>query len=269
MWSIAARHALRWHIRALGGINVTVSTGTPIIEDPQLTSKVVPFMEKQALFVELGFVWDAACTTCDLLLITNIDLSRVLGKASFFWGRARVWIRRGINFHEVSAPMGLEHGQPWNLPPPFSLSKANLKILDIMEIYSCMGLEAATATPFSHNLGKNPGGPKETQLSWRSHDTDVASRNMMQSCAALSSRMAHWPKHLTMTSQLWNGKSLLHTKRWFGHRPGRSPCAHSIGKFFLCYISLFSSETSAPGLPGNYFCFKFKELHRIIASYWT
>ena len=39
-------------------------------------------MEKQALFMELGFVWDAACTTCDLLLITNIDLSRVLGKAS-------------------------------------------------------------------------------------------------------------------------------------------------------------------------------------------
>ena len=25
-------------------------------------------------------------------------------------------------------------------------------------------------------------------------------------------------------------------KKWFGHRAGRSPCAHSIGKFFLCYI---------------------------------
>ena len=25
-------------------------------------------------------------------------------------------------------------------------------------------------------------------------------------------------------------------KNWFGHRAGRSPCAHSIGKFFLCYI---------------------------------
>ena len=24
-------------------------------------------------------------------------------------------------------------------------------------------------------------------------------------------------------------------KKWFGHRAGRSPCAHSIGKFFLCY----------------------------------
>ena len=28
--------------------------------------------------------------------------------------------------------------------------------------------------------------------------------------------------------------------------------AHSIGKFFLCYIIRFSSETSAPGSPGNY-----------------
>ena len=41
-------------------------------------------------------------------------------------------------------------------------------------------------------------------------------------------------------------------KKWFGHRAGRSPCAHSIGKFFLCYIVLFSSETSAPGSTGNY-----------------
>ncbi len=39
-------------------------------------------------------------------------------------------------------------------------------------------------------------------------------------------------------------------KKWFGHRAG-PPCAHSIGKFFLCYIVLFSS-TCAPGSPGNY-----------------
>lgn len=73
---------MRWHIRALGRINVTVSTGTPIIEDPQLTSKVVPFKVKQARLVELGFVRDTACTTCDFLLITNSDLSSALGKAS-------------------------------------------------------------------------------------------------------------------------------------------------------------------------------------------
>ena len=41
-------------------------------------------------------------------------------------------------------------------------------------------------------------------------------------------------------------------KKWFGHRAGRSPCAHSRGKFFFCYIVLFPFETSAPGSPGNY-----------------
>ena len=47
-------------------------------------------------------------------------------------------------------------------------------------------------------------------------------------------------------------EGLFTAKKWFGHCAGRSPCAHSIGKFFLCYIVLFSSETSAPGSPGNY-----------------
>ena len=50
-------------------------------------------------------------------------------------------------------------------------------------------------------------------------------------------------------------------KTWFGHRAGRSPCAHSIGKFFLCYILLFSSETSAPGSPGNYLYKNYILLH--------
>ena len=36
-----------------------------------------------------------------------------------------------------------------------------------------------------------------------------------------------------------------------GHRNGRSSCAHSIGKFFLCYIVLFSFETSATARPGT------------------
>ena len=52
------------------------------MEDPQLTSKVVPLKMKQALLVELGFVRDAACTTCDLLLITKSDLSPSLGNIS-------------------------------------------------------------------------------------------------------------------------------------------------------------------------------------------
>ena len=41
-------------------------------------------------------------------------------------------------------------------------------------------------------------------------------------------------------------------KKKFGHRNGRSSCAHSIGKIFLCYMVLFSFETSATGSPGNY-----------------
>ena len=44
-------------------------------------------------------------------------------------------------------------------------------------------------------------------------------------------------------------------RKKFGHRNGRSSCAHSIGKFFLCYIVLFSFETSATGSPGNYLYF--------------
>ena len=56
-------------------------------------------------------------------------------------------------------------------------------------------------------------------------------------------------------------------KKKFGHRNGRSSCAHSIGKFFLCYIVLFSFETSATGSPGNYLyhCTGFN-LQRILSS---
>ena len=50
-------------------------------------------------------------------------------------------------------------------------------------------------------------------------------------------------------------------KKKFGHRNGRSSCAHSIGKFFLCYIVLFSFETSATGSPGNY-------LYHLLSSWW-
>ena len=63
--------------------------------------------------------------------------------------------------------------------------------------------------------------------------------------------------HLTPQATSWHQNRSHHhhgtaegsfaAKEWFGHRAGRSPCAHSIGKFCLCYIVLFSSETSAPG----------------------
>ena len=36
-------------------------------------------------------------------------------------------------------------------------------------------------------------------------------------------------------------------KKWFGHRAGRSPCAHSIGKFFLCYFLLKLPPPARPG----------------------
>ena len=47
-------------------------------------------------------------------------------------------------------------------------------------------------------------------------------------------------------------KASFKPKKKIGHRNGRSSCAHSIGKFFLCYMVLFSFETSATGSPGNY-----------------
>ena len=74
--------------------------------------------------------------------------------------------------------------------------------------------------------------------------------------------------HLTPQATSWHqnrshyhrgtAESLCTAKQWFGHGAGRSPCAHSIGKFFLCSIVLFSSETSAPGLAREllvYWCF--------------
>ena len=40
-------------------------------------------------------------------------------------------------------------------------------------------------------------------------------------------------------------------KKWFGHRAGRSPCAHSIGKFFLWLISFFLLKLVPPACPGT------------------
>ena len=68
-------------------------------------------------------------------------------------------------------------------------------------------------------------------------------------------------------------KGRFTAKKWFGHRAGRSPCAHSIGKLFLCYIVLFSSETSAPGSPGNYLYSSLKVVgshaHQAHSPTWT
>ena len=68
--------------------------------------------------------------------------------------------------------------------------------------------------------------------------------------------------HLTPQGTWWHQNRSHHhhgtaegsftAKKWVWHRAGRSPCAHSIGNFFLCYIVLFPFETSFPGSPGNY-----------------
>ena len=61
-------------------------------------------------------------------------------------------------------------------------------------------------------------------------------------------------------------ESLCTAKEWFGHGAGRSPCAHSIGKFFLCYILFFLLKLPPPARPGTtcmiqYVCsfFRFNE----------
>ena len=52
-----------------------------------------------------------------------------------------------------------------------------------------------------------------------------------------------------VTSPPWNSRRGAKAKKWFGHRAGRSPCAHSIGKFFLCYIFLFLAKLPTPACP--------------------
>ena len=71
--------------------------------------------------------------------------------------------------------------------------------------------------------------------------------------------------HLTPQATSWHQNRSHHhhgtaegsftAKKWFGHRAGRSPCAHSIGKFFL-WLIVFFFETSAPGLSGHYWYIK-------------
>ena len=69
--------------------------------------------------------------------------------------------------------------------------------------------------------------------------------------------------HLTPQATSWHQNRSHHhhgtaegsftANHWFGHRASRSPCAHSIGNFFL-WLIVFFFETSAPGLSGHYWC---------------
>ena len=80
------------------------------------------------------------------------------------------------------------------------------------------------------------------QMTWPSHDLTPQQTLRHRNASLQSTRHHH---HGT-------AKGSFTAKTWFGHRAGRSPCAHSIGKFFLSYIVLFLLETSAPGLSGHY-----------------
>ena len=79
-------------------------------------------------------------------------------------------------------------------------------------------------------------------MTWPSHDLTPQQTSRHQNTSLQSTKHHH---HGT-------AEGSFTAKKWFGHRAGRSPCAHSIGKFFLCYIVLFLLETSAPGLSGYY-----------------
>ena len=67
--------------------------------------------------------------------------------------------------------------------------------------------------------------------------------------------------HLTPQAISWHqnrshyhrgtAESSFTAKKWFGHGAGRSPCAHSIGNFFLCYIVFFLLTLPPPARPGT------------------
>ena len=71
--------------------------------------------------------------------------------------------------------------------------------------------------------------------------------------------------HLTPQATSWHQNRSHHHhgtaegsftwKKWFGHRAGPSPCAHSIGKFLICYVA----PPARPGTTCSYICF----FHRI------
>ena len=96
------------------------------------------------------------------------------------------------------------------------------------------------------------------QMTWPSHDLTPQQTSRHQNTSLQSTKHHH---HGT-------AEGSFTAKKWFGHRAGRSPCAHSIGKFFLCYIVLFLLETSAPGLSGHYWYSTCKWMVGILVSFW-
>ena len=84
------------------------------------------------------------------------------------------------------------------------------------------------------------------QVTWRDMTCHVATNH------SSSPHVTSQPStllHLTPQATSWHQNRSHHhhgtaegsftAKKWFGHRAGRSPCAHSIGKFFLWLIGVF------------------------------
>ena len=67
------------------------------------------------------------------------------------------------------------------------------------------------------------------QMTWPSHDLTPQQTSRHQNTSLQSTKHHH---HGT-------AEGSFTAKKWFGHRAGRSPCAHSIGKFFLWLIVFF------------------------------
>ena len=94
------------------------------------------------------------------------------------------------------------------------------------------------------------------QMTWPSLDLTPQQTSRHQNTSLQSTKHHH---HGT-------AEGSFTAKKWFGHRAGRSPCAHSIGKFFLCYIVLFLLETSAPGLSGHYWYYMSEYMSEILSE---
>ena len=67
-------------------------------------------------------------------------------------------------------------------------------------------------------------------MTWPSHDLTPQQTSRHQNTSLQTAEHHH---HGT-------AEGSFTAKKWFGHRAGRSPCAHSIGKFFLWYIYIYT-----------------------------
>ena len=85
--------------------------------------------------------------------------------------------------------------------------------------------------------------------------------------------------HLTSQATSWHqnrshhhhgtAESSFTAKKRFGHRVGRSPCAHSIGKFFLCYLVVALTHATYPKLAPLLRARRKTESHAIAKTHTT